>query len=106
MLDRLARLLEVSPTVVAILIALVVAQLAVQVYALVDLARRDTVLGAKWLWAIVIVLGNLLGAIAYLVAGRVVTRVDTSDVDSGAGEAGGASTRRAVDMLYGSKNRE
>ena len=72
MLDRFARLLHVSTTVTAILLVLVAVQLATQVYALVDLARRDEVFGGrKWLWALIIVLGNLMGAIGYLVAGRL-----------------------------------
>jgi len=41
MLDRLARLVGVSPTVAALMLVLLVVQLATQAYALVDLARRD-----------------------------------------------------------------
>jgi hypothetical protein len=42
MIDWLARRFEVSPTVAALVLALTVVQLATQVYALVDLVRRDT----------------------------------------------------------------
>ena len=103
MLDRFARLLEVSTTVGAIILLLLAMQVATQVYALVDLARRDAVRGGrKWVWALVIVLGNLPGAIGYLVAGRLVPAVDVSG--SGASTAGGDAARRAVDALYGPRD--
>jgi hypothetical protein len=101
MLDRLARLLDVSTTVAAIALVLIVAQLATQAYALVDLARREAVRGGrKWVWALVILLGNLPGAIAYLAAGRPTPQVDVSGGDSGASVARGDAARRAVDALY------
>jgi hypothetical protein len=102
MLDRFARLLDVSTTVAAILIALVVVQVATQAYALVDLARRPAVRsGPKWLWALVIAFGNIIGAIAYLVVGRTPPPADDSSTHSGASNAGGDAARRAVDALYG-----
>jgi hypothetical protein len=102
MLDRFARLLEVSTTVAALVLALVIAQVATQAYALVDLARRDAVRGGrKWVWALVIALGNLPGAIGYLVAGRSAPEVDASGAGSGASAAGADAARRAVDALYG-----
>ena len=105
MLDRLAQLLNVSITVAAIVLVLAVVQVATQAYALVDLARRRAVRGAqKWVWALVIALGNLPGAIAYLVAGRP----DSEDVPSGgsgASAAGSEAARRAVDVLYNSNDR-
>lgn len=106
MLDRFARLLEVSTTVAAILLALIVAQVATQLFALVDLARRDSVRGGrKWVWALVIAFGNLPGAIGYLVAGRTPPEVNVSGAGSGASTAGGEAARRAVDALYGPRDR-
>jgi drug/metabolite transporter (DMT)-like permease len=103
MLDRLALVLHVSTTVTAIILLLVAVQLATQVYALVDLARRDEVFGGKkWVWALIIVLGNLLGAIGYLVGGRLTPAVDVSG--SSASTAGGEAARRAVDALYGPRD--
>jgi hypothetical protein len=76
MLDRFAQLLEVSTTVAAITLALIAAQLATQAYPLVDLVRREAVRdGKKCLWALVIALGSLPGAIAYLLAGRPASRL-------------------------------
>ena len=102
MLDRFARLLEVSTTVAAMVLVLIVVQVGTQAFALVDLARRDEVKGGKkWLWALVIAFGNLPGAIAYLAAGRTVPSGAHSDSAAVAGEA----ARRAVDSLYGPRDK-
>jgi hypothetical protein len=52
------------------LIPVVVIQLALMAFALVDLARRERTRGPKWVWALVIVFGELLGPIIYLLFGR------------------------------------
>ena len=101
MLDRFARLLEVSTPVAIILLVLIVVQVSAQVYALIDLARRDAVRGGrKWVWALVIALGNLPGAIGYLAAGRPARTIDVS----GTSTAGAESARRAVETLYGPRD--
>jgi hypothetical protein len=103
MLDRFAQFLDVSATVAAIALTLVAVQLATQAYALVDLARREAVRGGrKWVWALVIVLGNLPGAIGYIVAGRTTPELDVSA--SGDHSARGDAARRAVDALYKPRN--
>jgi hypothetical protein len=38
--------------------------------ALVDLVRRERTRGPKWVWAVVIVLVNLIGPVVYLFFGR------------------------------------
>jgi hypothetical protein len=106
MLAWLARLLEVSSAVAATLLGVIVVQVATQVYALVDLAKRRAVRGdRKWVWALVIALGNLPGAVAYLAAGRTSAKIDVPAA-SGANAAGDGAVRRAVDTLYGPRNRE
>lgn len=92
----------VSNGVVYAVIALAVVQIGVQIWALVDLARRPQVAGGrKWLWALVIIfLSNLaLGAILYFAIGRkVATQAAEQDApDHGAS----ARAERAVDTLYG-----
>jgi drug/metabolite transporter (DMT)-like permease len=52
------------------LIPVIVLQLALMVFALIDLIRREKTRGPKWLWAIIIVLGELLGPVLYLLVGR------------------------------------
>ena len=103
MLDRFARLLDLSTPVAAMVLALIVVQVALLVFCLVDLARRDAVRGGrKWVWALVIVFLNLPGAIIYLAAGRVAPTVD---VPGGTGTAGSGAAGRAVDALYGPRDR-
>ena len=85
----------------ALLGILVVTQLLLQAWALVDLSRRDSVMGGrKWVWVLVIILGQLLGAIIYLGMGRVVYQ---SSGDDDAHPGSERATRRALDDLYGDK---
>lgn len=79
----------------------VVAQLAFEVYALVDMLRRPaselTLGGRKWLWAVIILGVNWVGAILYLLAGRrPVPASDPRDASTGA-----SFEASAVDALYG-----
>ena len=96
--------MHVSTTVAALLVVLIVVQLSLQVFALVDLVRRDNVRGGKkWVWALVIAFGNLIGAIVYLAVGRHPD-VDVAAGGSGASTAGSESAQRAVDTLYGRRD--
>ncbi len=53
------------------IIPLVLIQLILVVIALVDLIRREKVRYLpKWLWAIIIIFGELIGPIIYLIIGR------------------------------------
>jgi len=104
MIANIAELLEVSTSVVWALVALVVVQVAVQVWALVDLARRRRVrFDAKWLWAVVIIVfgSSFLGPILYAAIGRNVVQ-EPETLDESASEPSSVDrTRRAVDALYG-----
>jgi hypothetical protein len=53
-----------------LLIPVVLIELALLVTALVDLIRRAQTRGPKWLWAIVIIVINFIGPIAYFIFGR------------------------------------
>lgn len=78
---------------------LIVVQLALQVTALVQLVRtpaaRVTVGGRKWVWALIIVLGEIAGAIVWFIVGRKPASVEVS---AGASDADRA--RRVADALY------
>jgi hypothetical protein len=52
------------------LIPILLLQLGLMIYCLLDLARREKTRGPKWMWAIIIVLGELLGPVIYLLVGR------------------------------------
>lgn len=107
MIEVLTEELGVSAGVAWGLIGLIVLQLAVTIWALIDLARRPRVrFDMKWLWAVIIIfLGNsFIGPILYVAIGRNVP--EEVDVKTGSAKAtNGERTRRAVDTLYGDGER-
>ncbi len=52
------------------LVPVLIIELVLLVSALVDLIRRPQVRGPKWAWVLVVVLINIIGPIAYFIAGR------------------------------------
>jgi drug/metabolite transporter (DMT)-like permease len=52
------------------IVPLVLLQLTLMIVALVDLIRRERTNGPKWLWVLIIVLGELIGPIIYFIFGR------------------------------------
>jgi hypothetical protein len=52
------------------LIPIILLEIGLMAFALLDLSRRERVNGPKWAWALVIILIQLIGPIAYFVAGR------------------------------------
>jgi len=52
------------------LIPVLLLQLGLAIFCLVDLARRNKTRGPKWLWAIIITFGELVGPLVYLLIGR------------------------------------
>ncbi|MBN1437814.1 MAG: PLDc_N domain-containing protein [Anaerolineales bacterium] len=54
-----------------LIIPLVVIQLILMAAALLDLRRREKTRGPKWLWAVIIIFGEMVGPIVYFAAGRV-----------------------------------
>jgi hypothetical protein len=63
---------SLSPTLLLILLPIVVVELGLVVFSLVDLFKpeRHVVGNNKLIWALVIVLVGTIGPIAYLLAGR------------------------------------
>lgn len=62
-----------NTTLLLALLPIAVISLALEIFTLVDLIRRDKRQvqgGNKWIWAIIILLVNPIGSIVYLVAGR------------------------------------
>ena len=53
-----------------LLIPLILIQLGLMAYCLIDLSRQEHVKGPKWMWALVIIFGELIGSVVYLIAGR------------------------------------
>lgn len=53
-----------------LIIPLVLIDLGLIIYSLVDLARREKTKGPKWVWALVILFVSTFGPIIYLLFGR------------------------------------
>jgi len=52
------------------LLPLIVIQLGLLVFALLDLLKRERTRGPKWMWIIIIIFVNIFGPVAYLLFGR------------------------------------
>ena len=95
-----AQIAALSPAVKGALLMLAVLQCILQIYCAIDLVRRPAVTGGnKWLWAVFIVAGGLLGCLFYLGLGRNLSVLLESDETVGTDTA----TKRAIDNLYGDK---
>jgi hypothetical protein len=53
-----------------LLLPILLVQVGLQVYAIVDLVKREHTKGPKWMWVIIIIAGEMLGPVAYLLFGR------------------------------------
>lgn len=55
---------------ILLVLPILVLQIALMIFALVDLIRNPNPNGPKWMWAAIIVLLNIIGPILYFVIGR------------------------------------
>jgi len=94
----------IGTTLGVAIIALGVVQLTLQIWGLVDVIRRPAPGQRKLVFAAVIVLGGLLGAIAYLAVGRPML-AEPSEAGA-ASSSNEAARKRAVDQLYGPDDRK
>lgn len=62
--------MEVIRPYIPFLIPVIIIQLGLMIFALLDLSRRPTANGPRWAWAVIIVLVNIIGPIAYFLIGR------------------------------------
>ena len=102
MLKWISGYLGISVPIATAIVALGVIQLTLQIWALVDLIRRPGPGQRKVVFAAVIVVLGLIGAIAYLAVGRSMLDESESDIAAGSNEA---ARKRALDQLYGSDDR-
>lgn len=60
-----------TAAMIGLLVPIVIIELGLMVFALVDLVRRRNVRGGnKWVWGVIIVVIEIIGPIIYFVAGR------------------------------------
>ncbi|GAA0450566.1 PLD nuclease N-terminal domain-containing protein [Alkalibacillus silvisoli] len=57
-------------TMLQLIIPLIVLHFTLVIIALIDLKRIEETKGPKWIWALIIILGNLAGPIIYFIFGR------------------------------------
>ncbi len=62
--------MEILQKYLPLLIPIIVIQLVLMIVALVDILKREKTRGPKWLWVLIVVLGEMLGPILYFVIGR------------------------------------
>lgn len=53
-----------------LLAPVIVLQFILMMTALISLARAKSVRGSKWIWALIIIFGNIAGSIVYFIIGR------------------------------------
>ncbi|WP_391118900.1 PLDc N-terminal domain-containing protein [Psychrobacillus sp. L3] len=53
-----------------LILPLVIIELIIMIVAIVDLIRIKITNGPKWMWAIIIILTNIIGSIIYFIFGR------------------------------------
>jgi len=51
-------------------LALLALQIGLQIWAVIDLVYHDNIHGKKWIWVLVIMLGETLGPIIYFIFGK------------------------------------
>ncbi len=58
-------------TILPLLIPILLIQIGLQIYALIDLARQERVRwNNKWIWVAIIILAEILGPIVYFIFAR------------------------------------
>ena len=62
--------MDIPSKLIPLLIPVVIIELGLMIIALLDLVKRERTRGPKWAWALVIVVINIFGPIAYLLFGR------------------------------------
>jgi hypothetical protein len=62
--------MTMNSNLILFFIPVLLLQLGLMIYCLVDLSRREKTRGPKWMWVLLIVLGELVGPVLYLVIGR------------------------------------
>lgn len=84
-----------------VIVPLVIVQLTLQIWGILDLVKRDkgSFRGMKLIWFLVILLGESIGAILYFAVGRGMVGTPTVVEQGGAPTADRA--KAAVDSLYG-----
>jgi hypothetical protein len=96
----------VSTSLAVAIIALGVIQVTLQIWSIVDLIRRPAPTQRKVVFALVIILVGLVGAIAYLAVGRSMLGDEVRSANEARAGGNEDARRRALDQLYGPDDRK
>lgn len=90
------------------LAVLIAVQLGLQIFALVKLFRTpdDRLTAKRWVWLVIILLGEIIGAVIFLAVGRKPAPAEDPQRANTAGEMTGDRAARAADVLYGPRDGE
>ena len=97
---------DISTPLAVAIIALGVIQLTLQIWSIVDLIRRPAPTQRKVVFALVIILVGLVGAIAYLAVGRSMLGDEVRSANEARAGGNEDARRRALDQLYGPDDRK
>ncbi len=107
MVDSFADFLGVSTGLALVFIVLIAVQISLQIGSLIHLFTRPggTVTPNRWVWVVVILLGNGVGAVVYLVLAksRIKPVDDPLSRSEGPVVAPLTGAQRTVDLLYGTR---
>lgn len=53
-----------------LILPIVIIELIIMIVAIIDLIRVKNTNGPKWMWALIIILTNIIGSIVYFIVGR------------------------------------
>jgi DMSO reductase anchor subunit len=62
--------MEIVQKYLPLILPLLLLQLALMIAGLFDLARREKTRGPKWMWALIVIFGEMVGSIVYFLVGR------------------------------------
>lgn len=62
--------MEFVKEILPLLVPIVLIQLVLLVFALLDLRKREATRGPKWAWALIIIFVNFIGPVLYFTIGR------------------------------------
>ena len=62
--------METIRPLIPYLIPIIILELGLAIFALLDLSRREGVNGPKWMWVFIVLLVQLVGPILYFTIGR------------------------------------
>lgn len=103
-MEQIMQTLDVSMPVVLVLFVVAGLQLALQVFCVNDVWRReDPLIVGRWTWTVIVVVGSTIGSLVYLTMGRGLPKGSPRDQEDAAPRTAAAAdlVENTVQTLYG-----